>query len=39
VYQGHERAMNAAPASGDCNTCHTQDGTMNAPGRIVLPAP
>ncbi len=22
---------------GDCNLCHTQDGTENAPGRIILP--
>ncbi len=37
TYEGRERAMSDAPTSGDCNTCHTQDGLMNAPGRIVLP--
>jgi hypothetical protein len=39
VYNGMERAMSAAPASGDCNTCHTAAGDQSAPGRIVLPAP
>jgi hypothetical protein len=39
VYMGLERAMNMAPPSGDCNTCHTAGGTQSAPGRIVLPAP
>jgi len=37
VYQGRERAMGGAQTSGDCNSCHTQSGTMSAPGRIVLP--
>lgn len=23
--------------NGDCNVCHTQGGTMDAPGRIVAP--
>lgn len=36
-YNGKERAMVDAPPTGDCNSCHTQDGTMNAPGRITLP--
>jgi hypothetical protein len=29
--------MAAAQTSGDCNRCHTQNGAMSAPGRIVLP--
>jgi cytochrome c553 len=37
VYMGRERAMTDAQTSGDCNACHTQAGTNNAPGRIVLP--
>jgi hypothetical protein len=36
-FQGRERYMLAGGTDGDCNSCHTQDGTMNAPGRIVLP--
>ena len=32
-----ERALLAKQTSGDCNTCHTVAGTMNAPGRIALP--
>ncbi|HUJ58624.1 MAG TPA: hypothetical protein VLX92_09030 [Kofleriaceae bacterium] len=32
-----ERAMAAAQTSGDCNSCHTQDGANAAPGRITLP--
>lgn len=35
--QGAERAMVAAPTSGDCNTCHTATGANGAPGRIMLP--
>jgi hypothetical protein len=31
------RAMVATQTSGDCNTCHTQDGANMAPGRIMLP--
>lgn len=34
---GNERAMSAAPSSGDCNTCHTEQGDQNAPGRIMIP--
>jgi len=34
---GRERAMIATQTSGDCNSCHTQDGLMMAPGRIMLP--
>jgi hypothetical protein len=37
VRAGMERAMVAAQMSGDCNSCHTQDGTNMAPGRIVAP--
>lgn len=37
VYAGRERAMSAAQTSGDCNSCHTVNGTMSAPGRIMLP--
>ncbi len=36
-FQGRERAMGISQPSGDCNSCHTQDGDMGAPGRIVLP--
>ena len=24
-------------AGGDCNTCHSENGTQDAPGRIALP--
>jgi hypothetical protein len=34
---GRERDMAATQTSGDCNVCHTQSGTMSAPGRIILP--
>ena len=34
---GKERAMMASQMSGDCNSCHTETGTMTAPGRIQLP--
>ncbi len=37
VYGGKERAMSAAQTSGDCNSCHTVNGSMSAPGRIMLP--
>jgi hypothetical protein len=37
VSGGAERAMIAPQMTGDCNSCHTQDGTMDAPGRIVAP--
>jgi hypothetical protein len=36
-YQGRTRAMITPAPSGDCNSCHTQDGAMAAPGRITLP--
>jgi hypothetical protein len=32
-----ERAMTATQTTGDCNSCHTQNGANNAPGRIMLP--
>jgi len=37
TYMGRERIMLASQTSGDCNSCHTQAGAMNAPGRILLP--
>ncbi len=36
-YQGRTRAMATPQRSGDCNGCHTQDGSQDAPGRILLP--
>jgi len=37
VMNGAERAMTAAQTSGDCNSCHTQNGAQMAPGRIMTP--
>jgi hypothetical protein len=37
LYQGRVRAMLTPQATGDCNSCHTEDGSNAAPGRIVLP--
>lgn len=37
LFNGGERVMHAEQTSGDCNACHTQDGTQGAPGRILLP--
>jgi hypothetical protein len=37
VASGKRRAMSASPPRGDCNSCHTQDGANQAPGRIALP--
>ena len=37
VYMGRERAMVETQTSGDCNSCHTQNGANNAPGRILQP--
>ncbi len=34
---GLERAMSGTASTGDCNTCHTQNGANSAPGRITLP--
>ena len=32
-----ERAMAGAQSTGDCNACHSQNGTSMAPGRITMP--
>ncbi|MEP7050345.1 MAG: hypothetical protein ABJB12_08340 [Pseudomonadota bacterium] len=37
TYQGRERLMLTAQSNGDCNSCHTQNGAMMAPGRITIP--
>lgn len=37
TYMGREQVMTDAQTSGDCNSCHTQAGANNAPGRILLP--
>ncbi len=37
TYMGKERPMISAQSNGDCNACHTDAGTQNAPGRIALP--
>jgi hypothetical protein len=34
---GATRAMSEAQTSGDCNSCHTQNGLNGAPGRVTLP--
>lgn len=34
---GRERRMSDPQMNGDCNSCHTPSGTMDAPGRITLP--
>jgi hypothetical protein len=34
---GKIRAMATPQMSGDCNSCHTQDGANMAPGRIMAP--
>lgn len=34
---GTENAMSAAITTGDCNSCHTEQGENGAPGRIHLP--
>ncbi len=34
---GRERVMNTPQTSGDCNSCHSEQGRNNAPGRIFLP--
>jgi hypothetical protein len=34
---GQVRAMAAQQTSGDCNACHTQTGSQDAPGRIMIP--
>ena len=37
TFNGKTRSMGTAVSTGDCNSCHTQSGTSNAPGRITLP--
>lgn len=37
VYKGQTRAMVETQSTGDCNSCHTQNGMNGAPGRILLP--
>ena len=37
TYMGRERRMASPAPNGDCNACHTANGAMDAPGRIVLP--
>jgi hypothetical protein len=32
-----ERLMFSPQVDGDCNTCHSQDGSDGAPGRVVVP--
>lgn len=32
-----ENAMMAEQTNGDCNSCHTEEGASNAPGRILPP--
>jgi hypothetical protein len=34
---GRERVMSSTASTGDCNSCHTQNGANGAPGRITLP--
>lgn len=34
---GKERAMVKAQTIGDCNSCHTDVGVNDAPGRVMLP--
>jgi hypothetical protein len=36
-YRGRTRWMIQRQVTGDCNTCHTEQGEHNAPGRIQLP--
>ncbi len=37
VRDGRERIMATPQMNGDCNTCHTLEGSSMAPGRIMLP--
>lgn len=34
---GSVRAMSTEVESGSCNECHTQEGTSDAPGRVMAP--
>ena len=36
-FNGKTRAMGTQVTTGDCNSCHAQNGTSGAPGRITLP--
>ncbi|MSP55676.1 MAG: hypothetical protein EXR69_08765 [Myxococcales bacterium] len=36
-HNGVTREMLGSQTDGDCNTCHSADGTDGAPGRIVVP--
>jgi hypothetical protein len=36
-YQGRTRAKTQPQMSGDCNSCHSQQGANGAAGRITLP--
>lgn len=37
VSGGKTRSMSAAQKDGDCNKCHTENGTESAPGRVMAP--
>ncbi len=37
VANGLTRSMSSAQTSGDCNSCHTEQGKDGAPGRLVWP--
>lgn len=37
VVAGRERVMSEKQENGDCNTCHTENGAKDAPGRIMAP--
>ncbi len=37
VANGKTREMTATQTSGDCNSCHTEQGANGAPGRIMAP--
>ena len=37
LYNGKVLPMVTPVNTGDCNTCHTQNGKLGAPGRIILP--
>jgi mono/diheme cytochrome c family protein len=37
IFNGKQRMMTTPQVEGDCNTCHTEQGISNAPGRIIWP--
>ena len=37
VANGRENAAHVPQLSGDCNSCHTEQGAQGAPGRITAP--